>query len=356
MIEALRSIDEISESWVESVLADPASPDQGQIQSMNVSPVGAGQVADCARITITTHGGEERSFVAKVPSRDQTSRETAIAQHLYEREVRAYEALLPRTSMATPARIASVLDDASGDFALVLEDVGPAAQVDQLGGFELDHAERAVAELAKLHGAFWGDPALHRLAYVGGVADMMRPLYAALVPMLFDQFTSSLGEQVSAPTAGVIEWLKPRLGAYFSGHDGPFTLQHGDYRPDNMLFDACGGTRPIVIVDFQTISVGAPTLDLAYLLGTSLDPEVRNRHEADLITLYAEALRTTGVVDVNNEAITLGYRRHAFQGVAMLVAASMLVERTTRGDQMFLTMIERSAAMVDELGARRTLS
>jgi hypothetical protein len=40
----------------------------------------------------------------------------------------------------------------------------------------------------------------------------------------------------------------------------------------------------------------------------------------------------------------------------MLTEASMLVERTERGDEMFLTMIERSATMVDDLDARSTLS
>ena len=123
-----------------------------------------------------------------------------------------------------------------------------------------------------------------------------------------------------------------------------------------MLFDACGGERPLVVVDFQTISVGAPCLDLAYLLGTSLEPADRRRSEADLVARYIEGLRRSGVKDLNEQWINETYRRYSFQGVAMLTAASMLVERTERGDEMFLTMIERSAAMVDDLDARGTLS
>ena len=37
------------------------------------------------------------------------------------------------------------------------------------------------------------------------------------------------------------------------------------------------------------------------------------------------------------------YRLGTFAGLLMAVAASMLVERTDRGDQMFLTMADRHA-------------
>ena len=39
----------------------------------------------------------------------------------------------------------------------------------------------------------------------------------------------------------------------------------------------------------------------------------------------------------------------------MLVCAAIIVERTERGDAMFLTMIERCATAVDDLGSRRRL-
>ena len=45
------------------------------------------------------------------------------------------------------------------------------------------------------------------------------------------------------------------------------------------------------------------------------------------------------------------YRRGTWAGLIMAVAASMLVERTDRGDQMFLTMADRHARHALDLDA-----
>ncbi len=45
------------------------------------------------------------------------------------------------------------------------------------------------------------------------------------------------------------------------------------------------------------------------------------------------------------------YRRYAYAGYVMAVGASMLVERTARGDEMFLTMARRHAAQIEDLGS-----
>jgi aminoglycoside phosphotransferase (APT) family kinase protein len=48
----------------------------------------------------------------------------------------------------------------------------------------------------------------------------------------------------------------------------PFSLVHGDYRLDNLMFPLAG--QDVVAVDWQTITVAHPTRDLSYFLGTSL--------------------------------------------------------------------------------------
>ena len=49
----------------------------------------------------------------------------------------------------------------------------------------------------------------------------------------------------------------------------PFTLVHLDYRLDNFLF----ADDRIWVVDWQTVGWGSPGWDLAYLIGTSVEPE-----------------------------------------------------------------------------------
>ena len=50
-----------------------------------------------------------------------------------------------------------------------------------------------------------------------------------------------------------------------------------------------------------------------------------------------------------------GYRHAAFAGVLMAIVASMLVERTERGDEMFVTMLARHAQHALDLDAAELL-
>jgi hypothetical protein len=45
------------------------------------------------------------------------------------------------------------------------------------------------------------------------------------------------------------------------------------------------------------------------------------------------------------------YRRHTFAGLVMAVAASMLVEQTDRGDEMFMAMANRHGRHALDLAA-----
>ena len=49
------------------------------------------------------------------------------------------------------------------------------------------------------------------------------------------------------------------------------------------------------------------------------------------------------------------YRRHTFAGVLMAIIAPMLVERTERGDEMFMTMLARHSQHALDLGAEELL-
>ena len=50
-----------------------------------------------------------------------------------------------------------------------------------------------------------------------------------------------------------------------------------------------------------------------------------------------------------------GVRRQSFFGVMMAIVSSMLVERTERGDQMFMTMLQRHCEHVLDTDALATL-
>jgi aminoglycoside phosphotransferase (APT) family kinase protein len=113
-----------------------------------------------------------------------------------------------------------------------------------------------------------------------------------------------------------------------------------------MMYNLADPDQPIVVVDWQTVGVGAGAGDLAYYLGTALDPIVRKEAEVELFALYREGLAERGVPSDDLAGLWDTYRGAAFAGFLMGVTAAMVVEQTERGDTMFLTMCERSAAMV----------
>jgi hypothetical protein len=88
---------------------------------------------------------------------------------------------------------------------------------------------------------------------------------------------------------------------------------------------------------------------VAFLLGASLDPADRRAREHDLVREYHDALAGRGVSGYSWDRCWTDYRRYAYQCLAFLVPAAMLVEQTARGDEMFLTMIRRGCAHVTDL-------
>ena len=113
--------------------------------------------------------------------------------------------------------------------------------------------------------------------------------------------------------------------------------------------------RRFVAVDWQTVSWGPVMTDASYFLGGSLSVADRRAHEQALVREYHDALHAHGVRGFAWEDCWSGYRRECFLGILMTVAPAMLVERTERGDEMFLTSLARYAQQVLDLGALELL-
>lgn len=351
----LGAVDELdSEVALSDLLRQSTLTDGADVISVTRRPVGTGQVASCWLLELKVDGREDPvDVVVKMPSADPVSLATAGALHLYEREVRFYELVAPKVAIRTPACFVSSYDETSGGFVLVLESLLPATPVDQFVGLEFAQAELAATELAGLHAPIWGaapPPGLVHEADEASAAFQQEMLAA-----LFVGFLDRFGDQVTSSARSVIDWLMPRLGVYLAGRGGPQTIIHGDFRTDNLIFGGAKGKVPMATVDWQTVAHGCGALDLAYLLTTSLEPEVRRERERELLATYHDRLRELGVADYSAATLFDDYAWHAFQGVMMLVCSTMLVVRTERGDAMFLTMIERGATAVDDLGARARL-
>ena len=338
---------DIDASWLTTALRHAGH--DVEVASVSQGNVGTGQVGQNVRFELTyAHGQGPRSVVGKFASDDPVSRQTGVALLNYLREVRFYQELDPFLDIRTPEVLFTDIDLESHEFVLLMEDLAPAEQGDQLAGCDAEAAELALVELAGLHGPRWGDLGLFDLEWIGGRdaegGAMVKGLWDSLLPGFLERYATRLEPSVVACAEG----LHSRFGSYAGGTDGPKTVVHGDYRLDNMLF---GGPYPLAVVDWQSPALGNGPADAAYFMGTSMDPEPRRGCERRLVERYFETLCEYGIGAYDFDACWNDYRRGSFAGLVMAVIASMIVGQTERGDTMFMAMAHRSAAMANDLDA-----
>jgi hypothetical protein len=154
----------------------------------------------------------------------------------------------------------------------------------------------------------------------------------------------------------VCERLVGGFDGYLAREAAPDRLRglvHGDYRLDNMLFGLRGADRALTVVDWQTVTWGPAMTDVAYFLGCALADDVRRDNYDALLGAYHDALGRVGTPSLAD--VRENVRRQAFFGVMMAIVSSMLVERTERGDEMFMTMLRRHCQHVLDTGALATM-
>ena len=320
---------------------------EGRVASLTAQPIGTGQIGANVRFTFTFEtpptDATPATLVGKFPSDDPASIATARGMGHYVREVKFYRTFDEVAQKIAPRALYTALDEDSHRFVLIMEDMSPASQGDQLGGCSADDAALALSYAARLHGAHWNDDGLDELDWLQGSQsapeEMLTPEQVA---GLWYGFKDRYADHLTPDVARVGDAYAEALPQWSDTYDGPRVLSHGDYRLDNMLFGK-SADQPLAIVDWQTAGVRAPALDVAYFLGAGLRQADLPAHERPLLDHYLTALQEEGVQDYTYEDLWRDYRWFTFYGMSVAFGAAMLVKRTERGDQMFLAMLRRHA-------------
>jgi hypothetical protein len=342
---------DIDPRWMTAALCDFGF--KGDVAKLSFAPIGTGQMADSFRFELSYDAagsaeGAPSSVVVKMQAADELSR-NAGANGAYESEVRFYTELDSTLSIRTPVCYYAALPDDGGRFALVLEDLAPAEQGDQIKGCGIDHARSAVVNLAGLHGPRWCDPALRDLRWIRRVSEAETAVVQPWLANTTEQFIEHYGSRVSESDAVVLRAFAAKSGSWLLGRNERFSPIHGDYRLDNLLFATPAGGSPVATVDWQTLEIGLPGRDLGYFLGNSLSSEDRRESERELVSAYHEALIALGVTGHSLEECFDDYRYGQFQGVLVTVVASVMLTHTDRGDEMFMAMSSRACEAIRDL-------
>lgn len=330
------NVEDLTPGWLSGVLGR-------EVGTLDVEQVGTGQIGTCFRLRID---GTDTVLV-KLPPPDPAARDMMAGA--YRGEIRFYQQVADTVAVRTPACHHAEIADDSGDFVLVMEDLAPARQGDQIAGCTAEQARDAVVNLAGLHGPRWCDPTLADVdtLSVNGPDDIA--LLLEMYEPTNELFLDGLGDLIPAEDAATLRACVPVIDRWLLGRTERFGLVHGDYRLDNLLFPPDGGPG-VVAVDWQTLSLALPARDLAYFLGTSLTVEDRRAHERDLVAAYHAALTTYGVTGYSLDDCWDDYVFAMIQGPLVSVFGCAYGTRTERGDRMFAAMVARSCAAIRDLG------
>ncbi len=320
-----------------------------EVRALRSEPVGTGQMAHNERIHLEyAHASDDApaSLVGKFPSPSEESRASG-ARGGYRAETRFYTDLANELPIVTPVCHYGAISEDQSTFTLLLEDLAPKRQGDQIRGASDDEIEAAVRNLAGLHAPYWGDPSIEELDWMAaGIGDEYALYIEMGTPAFIDRYKERLAEDdievLQAFAAGVKNWTARRPETK--------TLVHGDYRLDNLMFETDAAGVRVAAVDWQTLSVACGGQDLAYLLGNSSPPEQRRAHETRMLEAYREAMAGHGV-ELSAEQVHADYVYGTFQGPSITMLGSLAVGQTERGDDMFMAMAARCCAQIRDLGA-----
>ena len=234
------------------------------------------------------------SFVVKLPAEEGPARHTAEQGGLYKREVRFFLDIAHRSPLRVPWCYAAGGADGAG-FALVLEDLDQASEVDQVIGLDFDTAKGILLQLADFHAQWWDSADLPAMTWATRHTDEHRVsnltgILAAGWPRLTTALHGRLPEGCHAAGADMAELLP---AAFRALADEPQTLLHGDLRLDNLMFE--GPNRPVAILDWQSISRGSAAIDVAYFLAQNLPADQLRLQGENLLEVYVQRLRECGV-------------------------------------------------------------
>jgi hypothetical protein len=343
----VRSPQALTACWAQSVLE--AAGAQATVTGVRRESEDVGTTTR-VRLTVDHDGPDDlpRRWFVKLPSGSWRARAITALPQLPQTEVRFYRDVADRVPVSRPQALAAVRELGRGT-TLVLGDVTESGARPGANGEALSAAQAAtmIDLLVRLHASHWEDPVLRGdLAWLAGpVRKLEDRLGTALAVPLMRRGLRRAGEAVPASLHGpALRYARRRKQAMRVLAEGPQTLVHHDCHPGNLYWRG----EEAGLLDWQLVRIGEGVGDVAYLLATCLEPEVRRKSEEELLARYARGLAEAGhTLDVSR--LRTRYRAHmtyAFEAMVLTLAIGGLMT-----DAVALEMVRRVAAAVEDQDA-----
>ena len=350
------AIDDIDAAWLTMALGS-ILPAGVQVRSFSVETIGTGigLMGLLYRLTIEYDGDQDDlappTVIVKLPVLIDATRQVAVAYRLYEKEVAFYRHLALETPLQTPEVYFADHDIDTDDFVVVMQDVGHLRAADQIAGCDRDDALAAIAALARHHAAFWNDPRFgtDELAWLPFGSDA--PIPEGVVQgfaTYWAPFVEFIGDDLSPDIEAVGEWLPGAARDLLSVPDGhAITVAHGDYRLDNLFFDAA---REVTALDWQITTKTVGGYDFAYFVSQSLSAADRRRYLDELVAAYLGTLADAGI-SYPEDQFWFDVRRTLLFCLVYPVQVMALDLTDPRAAALVRELTQRASSAIIEMGA-----
>ncbi|GAA5054834.1 phosphotransferase [Nocardia callitridis] len=315
------------------------------VEHADATLVGSGQMAASYRLSLRYRNPTAlpTSMIAKLATGSEEHRR--FGSGAFRNEIRFYRDLADTVRAPVPHSHGAVVSESGSEFVLLLEDLAPARQGDQIAGCTVEQARAVAVAAAGLHGPRWNDQTLLDNTLSLPSAEDRELMESVLAPMA-EVFCDRLTDRLTDLERSAVAWLVATAGEWLITPVRHFALLHGDLRIDNVMF---GQDNAVTLVDWQTITPGNPLRDIAFLLSTSLPTEDRRACERNIVGDYHRALLEHGVRDYSVEECWQDYASSLIQAPLIIVFGCGAAQPTQRGDTMFHTMLTRSATAINDL-------
>ena len=294
---------DITANWLNEALHESGFLKDVNIKSIGYEQwgVGEGFVSDMARLTLDYDREAPhlpRTVVAKLPTAYESAYEMAMLFNVYEREIRFYTEMAPQSPIRTPALVYADVDLEEKKYFLLLEDCSCYQQVDQSQGLDHEQTRQVALMLADFH-AYWWDR--ENLLSFPWMITNTGPVAWALVDAFRGYWDFSVqvpGFVAALPEGGYEAGAKLRQSYQWlieTGADDHLTIAHFDFRVDNLFFDSDNREKPVIVFDWGSTNINRGVIDLSYLLGGSLEVDLRREIEKDIVRLYHDRLQEKGI-------------------------------------------------------------
>ncbi|MGD8764260.1 MAG: DUF1679 domain-containing protein [Desulfobacteraceae bacterium] len=289
-IKIPKSPNEITNEWLTDIQRVSGRLEDAIVVNHSIKPLAIGiGSANIVRIILEYDYPEDSALspmIAKFVSIHKKPHADEL-RDFSDREVVFYQHLGSNPGISIPQFLYAEIDEQSGDYLVLMEDMSKC-RVGDLSG-KLEDVEVAIKHLARFHAKWWNCDQLNKMPWgilFSSESEKNEGLFKTFIDSLL-HVKEIYGNKIPETFWLVANLLQNVEVSIFTGDS--LTLVHGDYHPGNIFFQSNNEGR-FAVFDWEAVHNGCAGEDLARIITLGLTQEQRELYQDSLVKLYHNTL------------------------------------------------------------------